>query len=294
MKILLLGAGGLLGRYLAKEFAVGSHELTALTHAQADITDALRLDALFATRWDVVVNAAAVCDFDACQRDPQGTGLVNRDAPLDLARRCHAQDALFVQFSSDYVFAGDGDRPLGENDAPHPLSVYGEQKAAMEKSVPVTCPRSLVLRLSWLYGLGGKTFMSRMPSLLASRETVLTASGKKGSCLYAADGAFWTRKLIESGATGLFNVVNQGEASWEEFARACLEEMHVLGLASVCRNIGEVPYETIGPDWGKRPRYSCLAVDKIATAFPPGPRPWREALGEFLSRWKSVAPVGRL
>lgn len=294
MKILLFGAGGLLGHYLVEEFSTGPHELAALTHSQADITDPRRLDELFSARWDVVINAAAVCDFDACQRDPQSTELVNRDAPLDLARRCHDYGCLFVQFSSDYVFAGDGDRPLNEDDASRPLSAYGEQKAALEKSIPVICPHSLVLRLSWLYGLGGKTFMSRMPSLLASQRTMRTAAGKMGSCLYAADGAFWTRKLIDSGATGLFNLVNQGETSWEEFARACLAGMKALGLAPACRNIEEVPFGMLGPDWDKRPRYSCLSTGKLAATFPPGPRAWREALGEFLSRWKSVAPDGKL
>ena len=68
MKILLLGAGGLLGRYLSREFS--GHELTALAHEQVDITDAARLDALFAQSWDVVINAAAVCDFDACEKHP--------------------------------------------------------------------------------------------------------------------------------------------------------------------------------------------------------------------------------
>ncbi|MBU3665397.1 MAG: NAD(P)-dependent oxidoreductase [Chthoniobacterales bacterium] len=292
MKILLFGAAGLLGRYLVEEFSRHSCEFAALTHKEADITDARRLDALFDRPWDVVINAAAVCDFDACQRDPLGTGLVNRDAPLDIARRCEARGALFVQFSSDYIFAGDGAQPLTEEDAPHPLSVYGDQKAALEKEIPLLCPRSLVLRLSWLYGVGGRTFMSSMPSLLASQPVLRTAAGKKGSCLYAADGALWTRRLIESGATGLFNVVNAGETSWEEFARTCLEIMGSFGLAPACRTIEEIPYEKLGPEWSKRPRYSCLAVDKLASLLPPGPRRWEKALEAFLADWKSFAPAG--
>ena len=120
MTILLLGAGGLLGRYLAREFF--SHDLIALTHQEADITDAARLDALFTKPWDAVINAAAVCDFDACEKDPAGTGRVNRDAPLDLARRCAAQGALFVQYSSDYVFDGEENRLLTEADTRHLLT----------------------------------------------------------------------------------------------------------------------------------------------------------------------------
>jgi len=287
MKILLLGAGGLLGSYLKREF--DGHDLTALTHAQADITDAARLDELFTQCWDAVINAAAVCDFDACENDPTGTGRVNRDAPLDLARRCAAQDALFVQYSSDYVFAGHNDRLLTESDTPHPLSVYGRQKADLEQLIPTLCPRNLMLRISWLYGLGGKTFMSRLPDLLTDQTKLRTAAGKKGCCLYAADGAFWTRRLFESRCTGLFNLVNPGETSWEEFASITLEQLKFLGLDPACRDITEVPYQDLGPGWSKRPRYSCLDPAKLAAAIPPGPRPWREALGEFLAEWKSVA-----
>jgi dTDP-4-dehydrorhamnose reductase len=287
MKILLLGAGGLLGRYLVREFA--GHELTALTHQQADITEPSQMDELFARRWDAVINAAASCDFDGCEKDPVGTGRVNRDAPLDLARRCAALDSLFVQYSSDYVFGGSGDKLLTESDPPAPISVYGRQKADVERSLPGLCPRSLILRVSWLYGVGGKTFMSRMPDLLAAQASLRTAAGKKGCCLYASDGAYWTRLLVESGRTGLFNLVNTGGTSWEEFARTMLAQMTFLGLVPAGRTIEEIPYEQLGPGWSKRPRHSCLDTAKLAGVLPPGPRPWREALGEFLAEWKSVA-----
>ncbi len=287
MKILLFGAGGLLGRYLQQE--LGAHELTAMTHAQADITDARRLNELFRRRWDAVINAAANCDFDACENDPAGTARVNRDAPLDLARRCHAAGATFVQFSSDYVFAGNEDRRFTETDAPLPVSVYGGQKAALERDVPSLCPRSLVLRIAWLYGSGGKTFMSLMPDLLSGREILRVAAGKRGRCLYARDAARWILRLLEAGQTGMLNLVNDGDTSWEEFARVCLAEMQSLGMNPRCRHIEEIPYADLGPTWSKRPRWSCLDIGKIRAAHPPGPRPWTEALGSFLREQKSVA-----
>ena len=287
MNILLLGAGGLLGRYLAREFA--GHDLTAVSRCEGDITSGGHLDELFATRRDAVINAAAVCDFDACETDPEGTGRVNLDAPLELARRCAAQGALFVQYSSDYVFAGDGEGLYTEDDAPRPLSVYGRQKAGLEKLVPDLCPRSLLLRVSWVYGLGGRTFMSRLPDLLSAPGVLRTAAGKRGCCLYAADGAFWTRRLVEAGHTGLFNLVNAGETSWEEFARATLEQMKAQSPAPACSGIEEVPYTQLGPGWTKRPRRSGLDPGRLAGVFPPGPRPWREALAAYLAEWKSVA-----
>lgn len=289
MNILLLGAGGLLGRHLAAEGDVHGHRVTALTHAAADITDAARLDELFAQPWDVVVNAAAICDFDACERDPRGTGRVNCDAPLDLARRCAGQDALFVQFSSDYVFRGETDRLLGEDEPPDPLSVYGRQKATLEREIPALCPRHLVLRISWLYGEGGRTFMSLLPGLLAEKDSLQVASGKKGRCLWAVDAAAWTRQLIEAGQTGLFNLVNDGDTSWEEFAAVCRERLVASGHGVRCREIVHVPFAELGPNWTKRPRYSCLATSKLAAALPPGPRPWQEALDRHLLGEKSVA-----
>lgn len=284
MKILLFGAGGLLGRYLSAHLPLCGHDVTALKHADADITDCTRLDELFDQPWDAVINAAAVCNFDACENDPAGTGRVNRDAPLDLARRCAAHGALFVQFSSDYVFDGKIDRALTEEDHPTPISVYGEQKAVLEREIPQLCPRSLVIRLSWLYGVGGKTFMSLLPDLLSQNKSLRVASGKKGCCLYAADAALWIERLMLSDQQGLFNLVNQGGTSWEEFARLCVGRM---GFAETV--IAEVPYETLGPNWSKRPRYSCLDTAKLQNALPPGPRLWTEALDSFLAEWKSVA-----
>lgn len=281
MKILLLGAAGLLGRHLAAELR--HHDLSALTHPQADITDPSRLDDLFLQPWDAVINAAAIVSFDACENNPAGTDPTNLHAPLDLARRCHAIGATFVQFSSDYIFPGHPGPPLLESDAPAPLSAYGRQKAALEHQVPGLCPRSLVLRISWLYGRGGRTFMSLLPEILANNPTLRIAAGKTGSCLHAADAAHWVRLLLEHDHTGLFNLVNQGTTSWEEFARTCLEKMTALGLAPACREITEVPFQSLGIHGHKRPPHSPLAIEKLAAALPPGPRPWQDALDDFLA-----------
>ncbi len=294
MKILLLGAGGLLGRHLGAELPPHGHNLRALGRTEADITDQRRLDEIFREPWDAVINAAAVCDFAACENHPAETDRINRAAPLNLAARCHERGAVFVQFTSDYVFRGDHDQRWTENDLAQPLSVYGEQKAALERELPGLCPRSLVLRLSWLYGAGGRTFMSLMPSLLMQQEVLRVAAGKTGCCLYAPDAAAWTRRLLESGHTGLINLVNTGDTSWEEFARACLEEMISAGLAPRDRRIEEIPFGQLGPDWPKRPRHSCLDTSKLAGLLPPGPRPWREALRDFLAEDKSFAAPSRL
>ncbi len=287
MKILLFGASGLLGRALRQELS--GHSVTAPTHKQADIINHHHLDALFQQYWDVVINAAAQCDFDACELDPLKTAKVNMGAPLELAERSHAADALFVQFSSDYVFRGDEDRLLTENDSTHPLSAYGKQKAAIEPVIPKLCPRSLIIRLAWLYGEGGKTFMSLLPQLLTNQETLRVATGKRGRCLYVRDAASWIVRMMEAEDTGLFNLVNEGDTSWEEFAHFCLEKLHNLGAKPRCKRIEEIPYENLGPHWAKRPRYSCLDIQRLRATHPPGPQPWTDALTKFLHEQNAVA-----
>lgn len=282
MKILLFGAAGLLGRHLSPELSARGHNVRALTRPEADITDSARLDELFSEPWDAVVNCAAIVNFDACENDPDATNRVNRDAPLDLASRSRKASAAFVQFSSDYIFDGKTDRPLREDNEARPLSVYGHQKLALEKTVPKLCPRSLVIRLSWLYGRGGRTFMSLLPGLFLKQETLRIAAGKTGSCLYAPDAARWIRLLLESGQTGLFNLVNEGRTSWEEFARECLAQMRALGRNPLCREILEIPHEQLGSHGAKRPRHSSLSIEKLAAALAPGPRRWEEALGNYL------------
>jgi len=291
LKILLFGASGLLGRHLVPELLAHGHRVVAPTHAEADITDGKRMDELFSEPHDAVINCAAIVNLDACENDPEGTGRVNRDAPLDLARRCHSAGAFFVQFSSDYIFRGDARRLHAEGDAAEPLSAYGHQKLALEREIPRLCPRSLVLRLSWLYGRGGRTFMSYIPQILAEKPVLQIAAGKTGNCLWAQDAARWVRLLLEKGGTGLFNLANAGETSWEEFARACLEGMGAAGIRTRCGEILETPYLELGTHGAKRPKHSALDLEKISAAVPPGPRPWREALEDYLAELKSSSAL---
>jgi dTDP-4-dehydrorhamnose reductase len=89
---------------------------------------------------------------------------------------------------------------------------------------------------------------------------------------FTADLAHKTKELIEQGAVGLLHVVNAGECSWFEFARA------VFDLAGV-----DVRMEPIHTNQtqrrARRPSYSALTTTRLGEA---GLRPWKEALGDYL------------
>ncbi len=288
MKVLILGAKGLLGRHLHAEFQHAGHEVVALGRDQLDVARPEALRTWVDRDWDAVVNAAAVCHFEACESAPEDTDRVNLHAPLALAELCAARGAIFCQFSSDYIFDGTQETPYLETDQPRPLSVYGRQKAALEHLVPRLCPQALVLRVAWLYGLGGRTFLSLLPGLLQEQETLTVAAGKTGRCLYVRDGARLTRLLVERREQGVFNMVNDGDTAWEVFAARCLDRMQTLGFAPRCREIRPVPFQTLSESWAKRPRHSALDLTKLSEALGAPPRSWEQALDAYLAEWRAV------
>ncbi len=158
MRITVTGAGGQLGRQLVTAFA-GLGEVTALTHADLDLEDPDAGRVLTASRPDVVVNSAAWTDVDGCARDPERAMELNGRAPGRLAA---ATDALFVQVSTNEVFAGDREEPYAEDDEPAPGNPYGASKLAGERAVRWASQRHLVVRTAWLFGPGGANFVTKV------------------------------------------------------------------------------------------------------------------------------------
>ncbi len=280
MKVLLTGAGGLMGRYLAGEGR--AREVVALSRRALDITDdAAVRETLARERPDWVINAAALCSFDRCEEDPAGSEAVNLRAAVRLAEQASRTGARVVLFSSDYIFDGEKGAPYTETDPAVPRSVYARHKAALERETG-GMPGVLVARCAWIFGRGGATFMSRMPELMREREELTVAAGKRGSCLYAGYGARAIYSLLERGASGVVNLVHEGETAWEIFAEACLEEMRALKQEPRCRVIRPVPFQEMEMLKPGRPAYSVLATGRLRELLGEAPMPWREGLREFL------------
>jgi dTDP-4-dehydrorhamnose reductase len=285
MNFLLLGASGLLGRHLHSALLASDHSVIALTHPELDIRDsALCTEVLDKVNPEVVINAAAFCSFDGCERDSEHSRQVNLEAPLWWSEECAKRGVRLVLFSSDYIFDGEKKDPYGEEDPASPLNVYGHHKAALESSLK-NVPTNLIFRPAWIFGIRGKTFMSLMPDLFCTREQLEVASGKLGSCLHAADGARTIIKMAEGGHSGLWNLVHAGATSWEEFANECLLEMRARGYPVRCDSIITRPFEHLASGCGQRPRYSVLNTCKLdglpGIALPP----WRIGLRGFLDSW---------
>lgn len=290
MRWLVTGARGQLGTALVgwlrdRDEPVAGHD------ARLDVTDAAAVEAALdgapGGPPDWVVNAAAFTHVDRCESEPERADAVNARAPAHLAQACRQRGAGLVHVSTDYVFAGDADRPYTEDDPTGPRSVYGRTKLAGERAVLAADPGFLVVRTSWVFGRG-RNFVASV--LAQARER----AGRPGAALRvvddqhgrptrAADLARGLVGLVEAGGRGLYHLANQGEATWWDVARAALDHAGLEGVPVERIRTGDLDLPA------PRPRYSVLDCGKAAALGVRLPH-WREALAAHLD--SDDAPPG--
>ncbi|HET7616883.1 MAG TPA: dTDP-4-dehydrorhamnose reductase [Vicinamibacterales bacterium] len=280
MQLLLTGARGLLGAAIAETFGRVA-DIRAFDRRALDITDADAVTAVFAdVHPDVVVNCAAYNDVDGAEDDPQTALRVNAFAVRTLARASAAAGAVFVHYSTDFVFDGQTDRPYVEEDEPNPRSVYASSKLLGDWFAAET-PRHYVLRVESLFGGPGAAAGSRGRSLgtivdrLRAGEEVPVFVDRTVSPSYVPDIADATLTLVQRGApAGLYHCVNTGAATWEAVA---LEAARLLGVQPRLRGVSVDSVKLRA----RRPRYCALSNAKLASAGFSMPT-WQDALARYL------------
>ena len=140
MRWLVTGAGGMLGRDLVDLLSRSDDEVTAVTRAELDVTDASAV-ATAVPGHDVVVNAAAWTDVDGAEEHEAEATRVNGLGPQLLAAACAAQGARLVQFSTDYVFDGAGTSPYPEDAPLSPARRTGAPRQPARRRCAPCCPR---------------------------------------------------------------------------------------------------------------------------------------------------------
>ena len=170
MSILVLGAGGQVGREIAGRLGEADH---ALTHSALDITrpDAIAR-ALDRHHPKVLINAAAYTAVDRAEAEPDRAEAINRDGAAHLATACAQRGIALLHLSTDYVFDGRADAPYTPADAVNPLGQYGRSKAAGEAAIRQALPAHLILRTSWVFGRHGGNFVKTMLRLARDRDAL--------------------------------------------------------------------------------------------------------------------------
>jgi dTDP-4-dehydrorhamnose reductase len=273
VKVLITGAGGMLGRDVRRVAELGGHEAIALDRAALDVTDAGAVQRTFGElRPDVAINCAAWTDVDGAESAEQEALKLNADAARNVAAAAASVDAAVVLPSTDYVFDGTAERPYVESDQTNPLSAYGRTKLVGEIEAAAANPRAFVVRTSWLFGAGGRNFVDTMLGL-AKRGEVRVVHDQFGSPTYTAHLADGLLRLATTEEYGTHHMTADGHCSWYEFAR------EIFARAGV--NCEVIPVTTAEfPRPAPRPAYSVLASE--------WPRPirlpdWRDGLRSYLA-----------
>ncbi len=277
MKVLITGSAGMLGQDLTAVLADQGHDVTPAARADLDVTSPTECDRVVEGH-DAVVNAAAWTAVDAAESNEAAAFAVNAVGAANLARACRKHDARLVQISTDYVFSGDATTPYREDAALAPRSAYGRTKAAGEWAVRAECPDADIVRTSWLYGVGGQSFVTTMRRLAGERATLTVVDDQRGQPTCSRDVAEFVAALLGTPTHGgVYHASSAGETTWCGFARAIFEQ---LGLDPArVEPISTDAYPLPAP----RPRYSVLGHDCTSGLGVPALPDWRTSLDAFLA-----------
>ena len=271
MRVLVTGARGMLARALLRELERRGHEVVGLGRDALDVTDADAVERAV-REWvpDVVVQCAAYTRVDDAETDEAAAFAVNAEGTRNVARACRAVGARLVYPSTDYVFDGRASSPYRPDHPPAPLNAYGRSKLAGEEAAR-EAGDWVVARTSWLYGAGGRNFVSTILRRAMEGTPLRVVDDQRGTPTWTGALAVTLVGLLEADVpSGIYHTTGRGETTWYGFAREALR------LAGIDADIVPVPTEAF-PTPARRPRYSVL--DCSSTEAVVGPLPdWRDAL----------------
>jgi dTDP-4-dehydrorhamnose reductase len=288
LRVLLTGAAGQVGSAVRAN-APPQVELTALTHAQLNISDAEAVRrAIGDYQPALIINAAAYTAVDKAESEPVAALAINADGARYLARAAEAiPGCRLLHLSTDYVFDGGSAEPYLPTDATHPLNVYGRSKLEGERAVlGVLAERATILRTAWVYSATGKNFLLTMLRLMREGGKVRVVNDQFGSptaadSIAAAIWAITARPKVR----GVLHWTDSGRATWYDFAVAIAAEAEAAGMLATPVNVTAITTAEY-PTAARRPANSTLDTRETIAQLGLSPPPWQSALRATLSSMK--------
>jgi len=280
------GKTGLLGQALTNAFREIGAKPIALSSTDCDILNPLEVERLLDKKDpDLLINAAAYTQVDQAEGEEEMAFALNATAPPLLAVQAAKRYIPFIHFSTDFVFKGDKRTPYSVYDEPNSASVYGISKADGERGLlKLGYDRTLIIRISWLFGPGRTNFVKNILSLCENRDKLTVVDDQTGSPSYAPDIALNTLKLIEHDATGIYHLANSGETTWCGLATAAAD------LAKIECTVEPVPTSAY-PTRAIRPAYSVLDLSRFIQTTGVTPRKWEDALRDYVLKDLKKQPI---
>ena len=276
MKVLVTGASGQLGFDCVKELERRHIAVRGVNSKDFPLTDfAVMQQYLLDYKPDAVIHCAAYTAVDKAEEEAAACEAVNAIGTRNLAKLCHDIDAKLLYISTDYVFAGDGDKFYEPQDEKKPQNVYGLSKLKGEQAVAAELEKYFIVRISWVFGINGKNFIRTMLNLSKTHTELNVVNDQIGSPTYTSDLAVLLADIIQSDKYGIYHATNEGTCSWADFAREIFKQ------ARKAVKVNDVP-ATAYPTKAKRPynsRLSKACLDKAGFKRLPA---WQDAVKRYL------------
>lgn len=275
MKIFVTGAKGQLGIDIINAFS----DKNCITACDIDTLDITNINdtvgAIKEDKPDLIINCAAYTNVDACEENVDTAYKVNAIGARNLAVAALETNSRLLHISTDFVFDGIGSSPYIEFDRANPLSVYGKSKLAGEELIREICHKHFILRTAWLYGKNGNNFVKTMLKLSKNNKVIKVVDDQVGSPTFTGDLISAIKVISNSEAYGTYHTTNNGQCSWNEFAKKIFE---YAGINSM--EVNPITSEELNRP-AKRPKYSVLKNYMLELQFDYNMRNWEEGLEEF-------------
>ncbi len=281
MTVCVLGASGLVGSAFAHFLHSKGLQVLAPAHQELDLTHTDQIEDYFSQHQPAyIINCAAYTNVDGAEDDVDLADALNAVAPSIIAESAKQLGAAYLHFSTDYVFDGDTSVPYKETDECNPINIYGKSKRAGEVAVMKIMPEACIVRTSWVFGKGGKNFVSSVLQLLQTKEEVSAVTDQIGKPTYVPDLVQNVWDLRD--AAGLFHVAGGTALSRFQIAEDMRKRLLGHGLSIHCQKVMPVLANTFSTR-APRPHYSALDTRKVESYLGRRMRPWEEIIEEYLN-----------
>jgi len=289
MKIAILGAGGRLGAALARTWAA-SDEVLALGRAEFDLAAPGESErVLRPLEFDVLVNCAALTNVDYCETHEEEAICINAGAVREIGALCARKHVRCLHISTDYVFDGESTRPYTETDEARAISVYGESKLRGEHALFETSDDHLAVRVSWVFGPDRPSFIDGILKRALESYTAEAIGDKWSAPSFTLDLAGMLHPFLQDiPSSGLLHASNTGACTWREYGEYALQCAAAAGVPVKTTQVKSLPMAGMKAFVAKRPVYTVLSSEKLASLTGTAPRSWQAAVEDYVNA--HVAP----
>jgi len=275
-KVLVTGVSGQLGFDVIRRLNVLGVEALGADIAQFDITDAKATHAFIKDYMPTaVIHCSAYTAVDKAESDILNCRKVNVDGAENIAKACASIGAEMIYVSTDYVYAGSGEKPFEVTDETAPLNVYGLSKLDGENACKKHLKALYIVRTSWVFGKNGNNFIKTMLRLAKEREFLNVVSDQIGSPTYTVDLADFLCFLLDTKKYGTYHFTNEGFCSWHEFA---CEAFKLSNVNIKVNKVATEDYKTAAA----RPKNSRLSKECVYKLGYKKIPTWQDALKRYL------------